>query len=329
MKLKSKRVLRHSCAWTRAQDSATVLPQRALLAYGRAGEGHIVIHSRKERRYRCNRCGRTFSATKGTTLYRAHKPHELVAAIVALLACGCPVQAIVAAFSLDERTVARWQSESGRQCRRVHKHIVQAGGVLLAHVQADELRIRIVGGVVWLASALSVSSSLWLGGVVQPRRERLVIRRLLEGVLVRCSRPCCSAPMNCPVTPRAGFDGLLRTSSHRQARSSSASFAGGAHGRPGGQEVRPPTGGRGPSARRSRHGSCSGSLAQSHARQCHGGHQHRLHREVAGHLPLAAGSSGAQDAGGCSSEADTQSGSVVGGHRVQLLPGASVSEIPI
>ena len=32
-------------------------------AYARAGEGHIVIHSRKERRYRCKRCGRTFSAS--------------------------------------------------------------------------------------------------------------------------------------------------------------------------------------------------------------------------------------------------------------------------
>ena len=37
-------------------------------AYARVGEGHIVIHSRKERRYRCKRCGRTFSATKGTAL---------------------------------------------------------------------------------------------------------------------------------------------------------------------------------------------------------------------------------------------------------------------
>ena len=151
-------------------------------AYGRAGEGHIVIHSRKERRYRCKRCGRTFSATKGTALYRAHKPHELVVTIVTLLAYGCPPQAIVAAFSLDERTVSRWQRESGRQCRRVHEHVIQAGGVLLGQVQADELRIRIVGGVVWLASAISVSSRLWLGGVVQVWRDGHLIRTLLLGV---------------------------------------------------------------------------------------------------------------------------------------------------
>src|SRR5215210_4827592 len=151
-------------------------------AYGRAGEGHIVIHSQKERRYRCKRCGRTFAATKGTALYRAHKPHELVATVATLLAYGCPPQAIVAAFGLDERTIYRWQLTSGRQCRRLHEHIVQAGGVLLAQVQADELRVRLVGGVVWLASALSVTSRLWLGGVLQRRRDRTLIGTLLEGV---------------------------------------------------------------------------------------------------------------------------------------------------
>ncbi|MBV9454539.1 MAG: hypothetical protein JOZ19_10530 [Rubrobacter sp.] len=92
------------------------------------------------------------------------------------MAYGCPLQAVVAAFALDERTVARWQRESGHQCRRLHEHLVQAGGVLLAQVQADELRIRIVGGVVWLASALSVTSRLWLGGVVQLRRDRSLVR---------------------------------------------------------------------------------------------------------------------------------------------------------
>jgi transposase-like protein len=151
-------------------------------AYARAGEGHIVIHSQKEQRYRCKRCGRTFSATKGTALYRMHKPHELVVTVVTLLAYGCPVQAIVAAFGLDERTIHHWQQESGRQCRRLHEHIVQAGGVLLAQVQADELRVRVVGGVVWLASAISVTSRLWLGGVVQIQRDRGLIRALLERV---------------------------------------------------------------------------------------------------------------------------------------------------
>ncbi len=34
------------------------------------------------------------------------KPTELIVIVVTLLAFGCPVQAIVQAFDLDERTVA-------------------------------------------------------------------------------------------------------------------------------------------------------------------------------------------------------------------------------
>ncbi len=151
-------------------------------ADGRQGEGHIVSHSQRERRYRCKRCGRTFSATRGTALYRAHKPHALVVQVVTLLAHGCPVQAIVAALGLDERTVARYQAEAGAQCRRVHQHVVQAGRVELGQVQADELRVRIVGGVLWVAPALAVTSRLWLGGVVGAPRDGALIRAVLERV---------------------------------------------------------------------------------------------------------------------------------------------------
>ena len=40
-------------------------------------------------------------------------------------------------LAADERTAAR-----------LHERLVQAGGVLLAQVQADELRVLVVGGVV-------------------------------------------------------------------------------------------------------------------------------------------------------------------------------------
>lgn len=74
-----------------------------------------MIHSQKERRYQCKRCRKTFTETKDSVFYRLHKPRWLMLAVVTLLSCGCPVAAIVAAFGLDERTVARWQRESGEQ----------------------------------------------------------------------------------------------------------------------------------------------------------------------------------------------------------------------
>jgi hypothetical protein len=155
---------------------------RACRAYGRPGEGHVVVHSRAERRYQCKRCRRTFAETAGTALYRLRRMRDEVVVVVTLLAYGCPVQAIVAAFGLDERTVARWQARAGAQCQQVHEHLVEAGRVELGQVQADELRVRAVGSVYWLASAIAVPSRLWLGGVVSATRDARLIRRLLDRV---------------------------------------------------------------------------------------------------------------------------------------------------
>lgn len=63
-------------------------------ADGRTGEGHIVVQRQRERRDRCRRCGRTFSATKGRALYRVPKPTVAVVTEVTLLAHGGPSQAI-------------------------------------------------------------------------------------------------------------------------------------------------------------------------------------------------------------------------------------------
>ena len=164
-----------------------VCHNRQCWVYGCEGMGNIVIHSRKQRRYRCKRCGKTFSATTDTPFYRVHHPHAVLVTVVTLLAHGCPVQAIVAAFALDERTVAAWQRRAGDQCQRVHRHLVQAGQVNVGQVQADEVRVRTVGAVgerhaVWMAMALSVVSRLWLGGVVSARRDHLLIHALLKQV---------------------------------------------------------------------------------------------------------------------------------------------------
>src|SRR4051794_38219204 len=92
--------------------------------------------------------------------------------VITLLSHGCPTQAIVAAFGLDERTVARWFLDAGRHCQRVHEHLVEQGRVDLRHVQADELWVKQVGGKVWMALALAVPSRLWLGGVICRHPDR-------------------------------------------------------------------------------------------------------------------------------------------------------------
>src|SRR4051794_32746232 len=144
-------------------------------ARGQLGSGNIRIHSRKERRYLCSTCGRTFAATRDTPFYRLKKSLDLVTIVVTLLCHGCPVQAVVAAFGLDERTVADWRDRAGRHGQLLHEHRVLQGQVVLGHVQADELYVKAVGRRLWMAMAMAVPSRLWLGGVVSQRRDLALI----------------------------------------------------------------------------------------------------------------------------------------------------------
>jgi transposase-like protein len=127
-------------------------------ARGQVGLGNIRIQSRSERRYRCTTCGHTFAETRGTPLSRLKKTTELVTIVLTLLCHGCPLQAIVAAFGLDERTVAAWRDRAGRHGRRFHEHHVLRGQVELGHVQADELDVKMVAGRLGMAMAMAVPS---------------------------------------------------------------------------------------------------------------------------------------------------------------------------
>jgi transposase-like protein len=169
-------------------------PNVACPAKGVRGQGNSGVHSRKERRYRCHICGQTFAATRGTPYYRLHHAAEVLTMVVTLLSLGCPLQAIVVACGLDERTVRAWWLHSGQPSEQVHAPVVQAGQVDLGHVQADELGVKMRQGRVWQAMALAVPSRLWLGGVLSPQRDDALIRTLMERVR-RCA--CSLAVLVC------------------------------------------------------------------------------------------------------------------------------------
>jgi transposase-like protein len=151
-------------------------------ARGQAGLGNIRIHSRTERRYRCTTCGCTFAETRGTPFYRLKRATDLVTIVLTLLCHGCPLQAIVAAFGLDERTVAAWRDRAGRHGQRFHEHHVLRGQTELGHVQADELYVKTVAGRAWMAMAMAVPSRLWLGGVISPKRDLAPITAVVRMV---------------------------------------------------------------------------------------------------------------------------------------------------
>jgi transposase-like protein len=165
--------------------TTTFCPNRACPARGQRGQGNIGIHSRKEKRFLCTQCHKTFTATKGTVFYRLRTATELVVIVVTLLAHGCPLQAIVAAFRLDERTVAAWWARAGQQGQAVQEYVVEQPRDL-GHVQADEIRVKTQGGIVWMALAMMVHTRLWLAGEVSAQRNMPLIRRLIERVR-RCA----------------------------------------------------------------------------------------------------------------------------------------------
>jgi transposase-like protein/IS1 family transposase len=172
---------------TGQMDASQVFcPNEKCKARGHVGQGNIVSHGKTRSRYRCKTCGKTFSAQAGTMFEGLRKPKTLIVIVVTLLAYGCPIQAIVQAFGLDERTVARWRDRAGTHCQQVHRAVVQQGHLDLVHVQADEIRVKGCKMIAWMGLAMMVSTRLWLGGVVSLTRDRGLADRLLSQV-----RACC------------------------------------------------------------------------------------------------------------------------------------------
>jgi transposase-like protein len=139
------------------------------------------IHSCQDKRFLCTECHKTFSATKGTAFYRLRTSAETISLVVTLIAHGCPLQAIVVAFGYDERTVACWLARAGVQGQAVQEHLVEQPRDL-GQVQADEIRVKKQGGIVWMALAMMVKTRLWLAGEVSEQRDMALIRRLIERV---------------------------------------------------------------------------------------------------------------------------------------------------
>ena len=166
--------------------SLTQLPMRPELVVcpnsACGASDRIGIHSRVERRYRCHACKKTFAETCGTPLYGLKRPLWMVILVLSLLAGGCPLPAIVFAFGLDERTVADWQCKAGQHAKRVQEQLVCQGQLDLGQVQGDELYVKTQGGTLWMATALSVFSRLFVWGAVAPQRDTALVRQVVERV---------------------------------------------------------------------------------------------------------------------------------------------------
>lgn len=164
----------------------TFCPNLSCPSRGVEGAGNLKVHDSLRNRWKCSTCGKTFSGRQATPFYGLKTDEKTVICVVTLLAFGCPLPAIVAAFGVDERTVAAWQQRAGKHCQQIHKALVQQPRNL-SHVEADEIRVRAQKRqVFWMALALCGSTRLWLGGVVSAHRDKHLARALANQV-----RACC------------------------------------------------------------------------------------------------------------------------------------------
>ena len=155
------------------------MPHLACPARGQVGQGNIGVHSRKERRYCCRVCAKTFGARTGTIFHRRRTDEALITVVIILVSWGCPLVALEHAFGLQPQTIREWLEAAGRHAEAVHQEqVVQPRD--LGQVQADEVRVKTQCGIIWLAMAMMVSTRLWLGGVISTRRDQALITRLVQ-----------------------------------------------------------------------------------------------------------------------------------------------------
>ena len=143
--------------------------------HGNARSSHIIRYgfyrttAGKRRRYRCIKCGQTFSTTKGTPYYRLQHRRTTVDTVVTLRVEGVSLSAIARVERLAWNTVARWLERAASVCRQVSDG--WPTGFVAEERQADEIR-SFTGGKTrptWVFAAIAVWSRLWTSTVVGRR----------------------------------------------------------------------------------------------------------------------------------------------------------------
>lgn len=79
----------------------------ALVGYGRHGTQEVIQD------FKCQACGKKFSARRNTILYRLRSHSELIEKILWLLALGVDASALEEVFGVREITIRTWLSRSG------------------------------------------------------------------------------------------------------------------------------------------------------------------------------------------------------------------------
>lgn len=153
--------LNPGCAYFLETDAA----KHALISDGKRGAEHDIQH------WRCAACGHTFTARRGTALFRLKSSARLVDIGLHLLCRGMSIQDVAEVIRVDAGTVASWLERGGAHAQRLHAQYAthQRPNVL----QLDELlgNVRAVVKRAWVWLAIDPQTKLILSLHVGSRKR--------------------------------------------------------------------------------------------------------------------------------------------------------------
>jgi len=85
-------------------------------------------------RYKCNRCGKTFTETKGTLFYRRRTSEKEILETLALIAEGNRISSLVRTKGHKDETIIGWIRDAGHHAEKIE-------AVLLADYQVSRGQI--------------------------------------------------------------------------------------------------------------------------------------------------------------------------------------------
>jgi hypothetical protein len=110
----------------------------ALVGYGTHGTQEVI------RDFKCQACGKKFTARRNTILFRLKSHSELIEKILWLLALGVDASALEEVFGVREITIRTWLCRSGMHGKELHEQFLAE--LELVHVQLDELWANVKEG---------------------------------------------------------------------------------------------------------------------------------------------------------------------------------------
>jgi hypothetical protein len=144
------------CEYYGISDEGT----HALVGYGRHGLHEAI------RDFKCQACGKKFTAWRNTVLYRLKSPSGLMEKILCLLALGLDASALEEVFGVRDVTIRTWLCRSGMQGKKLYERFLAE--LELVHVQLDEAfgiakrwaNVQKSGQDMWLWAAHDATSKL-------------------------------------------------------------------------------------------------------------------------------------------------------------------------